>query len=66
MAALKTLNEELLRGLAPGTWVAISRDQERVAGTGATIEDAIKSAKENGEQTPFIIRVPSENASLIV
>jgi hypothetical protein len=66
MAALKTLNEDLLQGIAPGTWVAISRDQERVEGTGTTIEEAIKVAKENGEQNPFIIRVPSENAALIV
>jgi uncharacterized protein DUF5678 len=66
VAAQKTLNEELLRDIAPGTWVALSRDQERVTGTGATIEEAIKAAKENGEEIPFIIRVPSENAALIV
>ncbi len=64
--ALQTLNEELLKGIAPGTWVAISKDQERVAGTGATIEEAIEAAKKNGEQTPFIIRVPTDNSALIV
>jgi hypothetical protein len=66
VAALKTLNEELLRGIAPGTWVAISRDQERVVGTGETIDEAIEHAQQNGEKTPFIIRVPLENDALIV
>ncbi|HEY6387800.1 MAG TPA: hypothetical protein VIX91_19155 [Candidatus Acidoferrum sp.] len=66
MAALKTLNEDPLQGIAPGTWVAISWDQERVERTGTTIEEAIKVAKENGEQNPFIIGVLSENAALIV
>lgn len=66
MPVLQTLNEALLRGMPPGTWAAISRDQERVVGTGATIEEATKAAKENGEEAPFIIRVPMENAALIV
>ena len=66
MPAIQTLNEELLKGIAPGTWVAISRDQKRVAGTGKTIDEAIRHAQQNGEKTPFIIRVPRENDALIV
>jgi Family of unknown function (DUF5678) len=66
MPAVKTLNEELLSGIAPGTWVAISEDQEKVVGTGSTIEEAIKKAKENGQEKPYVIRVPSEHSALIV
>jgi Family of unknown function (DUF5678) len=67
MPAVKTFDEELLAGIAPGTWVAISADQERVVATGATIEDAIQKAKEAGEKKqPFIIRVPLENSALIL
>jgi hypothetical protein len=40
MPEVKVLNEKLLAGLPPGTWVAISEDQERVVGTGTTIEEA--------------------------
>jgi hypothetical protein len=40
MPEVKVLNEKLLAGLPPGTWVAISEDQERVVGTSATIEEA--------------------------
>ncbi len=65
MPAIETLNEELLKGIAPGTWVAISRDQKRVVGTGETIDEAVKQAQQIGEKTPFIIRVPFENDALI-
>jgi Family of unknown function (DUF5678) len=66
MPAVKTFDEALLAGIAPGTWVAISSDQERVVGTGATIGEAIQEAKDSGEKKqPFIIRVPVENSALI-
>ena len=39
--AIQTLNEALLKGIALGTWVAIFRDQKRVAGTGKTIDEAL-------------------------
>jgi hypothetical protein len=67
MAAVKTFDEQLLVGIAPGTWVAISPDQERVVATGASIEEAIQKAKEAGEKKqPFIMRVPVENSGLIL
>jgi Family of unknown function (DUF5678) len=67
MPAVKTFNEVLLAGIAPGTWVAISPDQERVVATGATIEEAVRKAKDSGEKKqPFIIRVPVENSALIL
>lgn len=66
MPAIQTLNEEVLKGIAPGSWVAISRDQKRVAGIGKTIDEAVRHAQENREKTPFIIRVPMENDALIV
>lgn len=65
MPAIETLNEDLLKGIVPGTWVAISRDQKRVVGTGETIDAAVKQAQQIGEKTPFIIRVPLENDALI-
>jgi len=58
MRQVKVLGDKLLAGLPPGTWVAISEDQERVVGTGATIEEALQRAKEKGEKKPSIIGVP--------
>jgi hypothetical protein len=66
MPAVKTFDGGSLAGIAPGTWVAISPDQERVVATGASIEEAVQNAKDNGEKKePFIIRVPVENSALI-
>jgi Family of unknown function (DUF5678) len=66
MIPVKTFNQELLTRIPPGTWVAISQDQERVVGKGLTIEDALAEAKKNGEPEPFIIRVPEGRSSLIL
>jgi hypothetical protein len=66
MTAVKTLDEKLLSGIAPGTWVAISNDQERVVGTGISIEEALQRAKENGNAKPFIIRVPIAHGAMIL
>lgn len=66
MPAIKTLDESLLVGIHAGTWVAISRDQETIVGTGRTINEALAEAKENGEENPFIIRVPEKNCALIL
>ena len=66
MPAIKTLDKKLLVGIAPGTWVAISHDQEKVVGTGRSMDEALQKARENGEEKAFIIRVPVENSGLIL
>lgn len=66
MPAVKTLDEKLLVGIPSGTWVAISQDQEKVVGTGNSIDEALENAKQAGEEKPFIIRVPIANSALIL
>jgi hypothetical protein len=66
MLEVKVFNHKLLTGLRPGTWVAISEDQERAVGTGATIEEALLQAKEKGEKKPSIIGVPVDGSALIL
>jgi hypothetical protein len=66
MTAMKTLDERLLAGILPGTWAAISSNQETVVATGNTPEDALNSAREKGETAPFIVRVPLEDSALIL
>jgi hypothetical protein len=66
MTEVKVLNDKLLAGLPSGTWVVISEDQERVVGTGATIEEALQEAKRNGEKKPSIIGVPVDGSALIL
>ncbi|HEX2713971.1 MAG TPA: DUF5678 domain-containing protein [Candidatus Acidoferrales bacterium] len=63
---VKILDQELLVGIPPGMWVAISQDQERVVGKGLTIDEALQEAKQNGEGKPFIICVPQADSALIL
>ena len=66
MPEVKVLSDKLLAGLPPGMWVAISEDQERVVGTGTTIEEALREAREKGEKKPSIIGVPVDRSALIL
>lgn len=66
MSVVAMFNPDLLRDIPPGTWVAISEAQDRVVGTGSTVDEALARAKENGETQPYILRVPLENSNLIL
>ncbi len=63
---VKTFDQELLTGIPSGMWVAVSQDQERVVGKGLTVEEALQEAQQNGEEPPFIMRVPEKDSALIL
>jgi len=63
---VKTLNEDLLVGIEPGKWVAVSEDQEKVVAVGQSVEEVLKRAREAGEENPFVIRVPLKNSALML
>jgi hypothetical protein len=65
MPAVRTLPDELLIGIAPGTWVAISEGQDRIIATADSIDALLKKSRENGVPNPFVIRVP-DNSALIL
>lgn len=66
MPAIKIPSGELLAGIKPGTWVAISSDQDRVIVTGKTVDEVVRKAKAEGEEEPFIICVPEKSSALIL
>ena len=66
MPAIKTLNMDLLAGLKPGLWAAISYDQERLVSTARTLNDVIRKAEKKGEKKPCVIRVPDPNTAWIL
>lgn len=66
MAAVKTLPEELLKGIAPGTWVAISENQDRVVATADSIDAVLEKSRTSGVQNPFVIRVPETNSAVVL
>ena len=65
MLAAKDVSK-LLADIPKGAWVALSKDQERVIAYAADLEEALRKAKEAGEDDPIITRVPEvETATLI-
>jgi hypothetical protein len=57
---------ELLQGVPPGAWVAISGDEKRVVAYAAEMRDAIKAANEAGEQAPIVLRVPLSPSAFLL
>jgi hypothetical protein len=51
------LIEEELVGLPGGSWVALSIGDRRVIGTGATREEAVEDARQNGHTGMRLVRV---------
>jgi len=56
--------KDLLVGLAPGSWAAITIDNRYVVATGATREEAERNARENGYPNVSLVEVPDPEAPL--
>jgi hypothetical protein len=48
----------LLKDSPPGAWVALSADETRVLGTGASMQAAALQAQLNGEHHPVLVKMP--------
>jgi len=55
----------VLRGAPPDAWIALSKDQDRIVGTGKTPTEAIADAKAHGEDNTFVMKVPPESALIL-
>lgn len=53
-----------LKDAPAGEWIALSCDQTRMVGHGKTIDDALKGAREAGEEKPVLIKMPLPNVGL--
>ena len=56
----------LLKGLPPGAWVAISKDNSKVVAYAADLKTAIEMARQRGEQDPLVLRVPEQAGMLFL
>ena len=65
MPAIQIPNAALFSGIEPGRWVAISRDQKKLVGTGRTMKEAVRKAEAADEKQQFVTRVPTQNLALI-
>jgi hypothetical protein len=52
--------------VAPGTWVAISEDQDSVVATGESVQEILDKARNKGVEHPFIFRIPDANVGLVL
>ncbi len=52
--------DTLIENLPPGSWAAISEQERRVVGTGATREEAIQSASGYQASQLRVIRIPQD------
>lgn len=65
MLAVKDVSK-LLVGIPKGAWVALSKDEERVVAFAAELQDAIHKAKEAGEDSPVVVRVPEAEGTTLL
>jgi hypothetical protein len=56
----RSISDELIAGLPPGSWAAISDQERRVVGVGPTREEAVQSASGYQQSQIRIIRVPQD------
>jgi hypothetical protein len=55
---------ELLKGIPPGAWVAISESQHKALAFGADPQAVLNEARVLGEQLPLLVRVPEQNSAM--
>jgi len=48
----------------PGSWVALSRDKTRVVGTGVSAQAAVYQAQLQGELSPVLLQMPTEDQEM--
>jgi hypothetical protein len=57
---VSSIKDELTQGLAPGSWAAISIDERRVVGKGATQDQAAEEAQRAGHSKISLIQVAGD------
>lgn len=57
---------ELLKGFPPGTWVAISEEQNRPLAHEIDLQTVFDQAQQQGEKQPLIVRVPNQELAIFL
>ncbi|MGB9072902.1 MAG: DUF5678 domain-containing protein [Terriglobales bacterium] len=66
MAAVAPIDlTEVLKNAPAGDWIALSRDEKEIVGTGKTVEEAIRVAREAGEENPIVMKIPPVSALIL-
>jgi len=54
-------DNELMKGIPPRTWVALSADESYVVATGNTYQEAVAGAHDKGEDDPVVAIAPEHD-----
>jgi hypothetical protein len=57
---------ELLKGIPPGVWVAISESQNKALAYGVDPLAVLDEAQQKGEKLPLMVRVPDQNMAMFL
>jgi len=66
MASTITDLPELLKGIPPGAWVAISESQNRALAFGVDAQTVHDEARQMGEDQPLMVRVPDQMLAMFL
>ena len=55
----------VLKDAPVGDWIALSHGQDRIVATAKTLDEAVKIAKERGEENPVVLKVPPVSALVL-
>jgi len=55
----------ILKNAPAGEWIALSRTENKIVGTGKTVAEAIQAAKSNGNSEPVVMKVPPVSALIL-
>ena len=55
----------ILKDAPVGEWIALSSDQQRIVATAKTLESAIASAHDLGEEDPVMMKIPPVGALVL-
>jgi hypothetical protein len=66
MAITVTDLPELLKGIPPGAWVAISESRNRALAFGVDAQTVHDEAQQKGENQPLMVRVPDQMLAMFL
>jgi hypothetical protein len=55
---------DLLKGIPPGAWVAVSESQHKAIAYGVDAQAVFNEARQKGERLPLMVRVPEQNSAM--
>jgi hypothetical protein len=56
---------EALKDAPAGEWIALSKADNHIVGTGKTVEEALQKARQSGDGDPVLMKIPPVGALIV-